>query len=233
MKMQRGFLICAFGALTLPVMAQEFDRHAEIRGNYRERGRCEVTVVVDGSAEIQIRRAEGRLTDLSGAPAIWRHFECSAEMPRDPMEFNFRMISGRGRAQLLQPAQGGRPAVIRIEDPQGGAGEYRFEMYWRGVGGGFGGDRPVERAWAGEDAIRSCRDAVIRQAQDRFRTDRVEIRRIDVDSAPGRREWVVGTLEVRRDRDRFEPFRFSCSADFGGRRIRSVDITPLDRNYRR
>jgi hypothetical protein len=221
-----GILICALGALTLPAVAQEFDRRAEIRGGDREHGRCEVVVVVDGAAEIQIRKAEGRLIDLRGAPAIWRHFECSGEMPRDPAEFGFRMISGRGRAQLLQPARDGKPAVIQVEDPQSGAGEYRLEIYWRG----FGGDRPVERAWVSDDAIRSCRVAVEQQARDRFHTDRTEIRRIAMDDAQGRREWVTGVLEVRRDRDRVEPFRFSCSADFGGRRIRSVDITPMDRD---
>jgi hypothetical protein len=239
MKRHNVVLICALGTLSLPALAQEFDRQAEIRGGDRSRGRCEVVVVVDGAAEIQIRKAEGRLIDRRGAPAVWRHFECSAEMPRDPAEFGFRLVSGRGRAQLLQPARRGAPAIISVEDPQGGAGEYRLEIFWRGFGGGdrsFGdrpyGGRPVERGWVSDDAINGCREAVIQQARDRFRTDRIDIRRIAMDDAQGRRESVMGVLEVRRDRDRFESFRFSCSADFGGRRIRSVDIVPFDRDRR-
>jgi hypothetical protein len=236
MKKHSGIVVCTLTALSLPAMAQEFDRRAEIRGGDREHGRCEVIVVVDGAARIEIRRAEARLIDERGAPAVWRHFECSAEMPGDPREFAFRMLSGRGRSQLVQNPRGGSPAVIQIEDPPGGAGEYRFEIAWRGFGGDRGpgdrpfGDRPVERAWVNDDAIRNCQDAVSAQARDRFRTDRMEFRRIRVDDAPGRREWVVGELEVRRDRDRIELFRFGCSVDFGGRRIRSVDINPMDRD---
>jgi hypothetical protein len=134
MKIRDGIMVCALAAVSVPMMAQEFDRHAEIRGGDREHGRCEVVVVVDGAARIEIRKAEARLIDEKGAPAVWRQFECSAEMPRDPREFGFRMIAGRGKAQLLQPARDGAPAVIRVEDPQSGAGEYRLEIYWRGFG---------------------------------------------------------------------------------------------------
>jgi hypothetical protein len=230
MKKRSGMFVCALAALSLPAMAQEFDRRAEIRGGDREHGRCEVIVVVDGAARIEIRRAEARLIDERGTPAIWRHFECSAEMPGDPREFAFRMLSGRGKSQLVQSPRGGSPAVIQIEDPQGGAGEYRFEIAWRGFGGRGPEGRPV--AWVNDDAIHNCQDAVRAQATDRFRTDRMEFRRIAMDDAPGRREWVAGVLEVRRERDRVEVFRFGCSIDFGGRRVRSVDINPMDRDRR-
>jgi hypothetical protein len=135
MKIRNGIVMCALLGLGVPAAAQEFDRHAEIRGGDREHGRCSVVVAVDGAAEIQIRKAEARLIDLKGAPAIWRHFECSAEMPRDPREFSFRMVAGRGHAQLIAPPREGSPAIIRVEDPQNGVGEYRFEIYWRGFGG--------------------------------------------------------------------------------------------------
>jgi hypothetical protein len=237
MNKRNGIVVCALAAIGMPMMAQEFDRRAEILGGDREHGRCSVIVVVDGAARIEIRKAEARLIDERGAPAIWRRFECSAEMPRDPAEFSFRMVSGRGKAQLLEPARAGAPAIIRVEDPQGGAGEYRLEIYWRGFGGERG-DRgypppppPVARGWVSDDAIRNCQDAVRAQAADRFRTDRIEFRRIAMDEAPGRREWVVGTIDVRR-RDFAEPYRFACSVDFGGRRIRSVDINPIDRDRR-
>jgi hypothetical protein len=220
----------------IPAVAQEFDRRAELVGGDPDHGRCMVVVVVDGVARIEIRRAEARLIDERGAPATWRHFECSSPLPGDPREFGFRPVSGRGRQELLQPARDGAPAVIRVEDSQGGAGEYRFELVWRGGGGGppidrgFDRDRDRDRRpFVTEDAIRVCQDAVRQQAMDRFHTDRMEIRRIGMDEGD-RREWVVGVLEVRRDRDRVEPFRFSCAVDFGGRRVRSVDINPMDRD---
>ena len=235
--MRTHFKTLAFALLVLgiPAAAQEFDRRAELVGGDPGHGRCMVVVVVDGVARIEIRRAEARLIDERGAPAVWRHFECSTPVPGDPREFGLRPISGRGRVELLQPARDGAPAVIRIEDPQGGAGEYRFELVWRG-GGGPPMDRPIDRGFdrpfGSDDAIRVCQDAVRAQAHDRFHTDRMEIRRIGMDEGRDRREWVVGVLEVRRDRDRVEPFRFSCSVDFGGRRIRSVDIIPMDRDRR-
>jgi hypothetical protein len=258
MRSMNGLLVGAMAAMSLPMMAQEFDRRAEIRGGDPNRGRCEVVVVVDGAARIEIRRAEGRLIDERGAPAIWRHFECSAEMPADPRQFGFRKASGRGRAVLIQPARGGGPAVIRIEDPQGGAGEYRLELFWQGgagyqtdrrgernggaVGGndrreerngGLGGAYDLPRGWSSDDAISNCRTAVQQQARERFRAERVDFRRIEMDNAPDRREWVVGVIEVQRDRDNVAPFRFSCSADFGGRRVRSVDISPMVRERER
>jgi hypothetical protein len=214
--------------MAVPAMAQEFDRRAEILGGDREHGRCAVVVVVDGAARIEIRKAEARLIDERGAPAVWRRFECSAEMPRNPSEFGFRMVSGRGRAVLLQPARDGEPAVIRVEDPQSGAGEYRLEIFWRGFGGPPP-PPPISRGWVTDDAVRSCQDAVRAKAADQFRTDRIEVRRIGIDEAPGRGEWVVGVLEIRR-RDFVDPYRFACSVDFGGRRIRSVDIRPMERH---
>jgi hypothetical protein len=236
MKNFNGMVVFGLLALGVPAAAQEFDRRAEILGGDREHGRCSVVVVVDGMARIEIRKAEARLIDERGAPAIWRHFECTAEMPRDPREFGFRMTSGRGKAQLTSSPRDFAPAVIQIEDPQPGAGEYRFEIFWRGFGGDDRGyappPPPVVRAWVADDAIHNCQDAVRAQARDRFHAERMEFRRIGIDEAPGRREWVVGVLEVRRDRDFVEPYRFECSVDFGGRRIRSVDVFRADRDRR-
>jgi hypothetical protein len=216
-------VVITVAALSLPAMAQEFDRRATLTGGDPSRGRCAVVVVVDGAAQIEIRRSEARLIDLSGAPATWRRFECTVLMPPDPREFNFRAVTGRGRQQLLQSPRGGAPAVIRIDDPQGGAGEYRFELAWRGGGGLPPGPPP----FITDDAIRVCQDAVRQKASDRFRTDRIQVRRIGMDDAPGRREWVVGVIDVRRDR--VDSFRFACSVDFAARRVRSVQIDPMDK----
>jgi hypothetical protein len=83
-----------------------------------------------------------------------------------------------------------------------------------------GGDSP---RYTKERAVHACQDAV----QDRLRNDgyvNFEIRKIDIDDNPGRNDWIMGNLVARRrdnDRDRFE---FSCSVDFDGGRIRSINV---------
>ena len=146
----------------------------------------------------------------------------------------------------------GGPAVIHIDDPQGGADGYTFDITWNGSGqngpvGGFGPDRdqnrdrdrdrefdrnrPPDRDRAAirpyepGEAVRACEDAAIDQAIDRFHTQAVAIRRSSVDDGPGRNDWVVGTLDARRGRD-WDVYRFSCSVDFRERRLRSVDLNP-------
>jgi hypothetical protein len=52
----------------------------------------------------------------------------------------------------------------------------------------------------------------------------VQFRRIDIDSQPGRNDWVVGDLLVRFSDRREELYRFSCSVDFRNGRIRSAQI---------
>jgi hypothetical protein len=88
--------------------------------------------------------------------------------------------------------------------------------------GYYGGDRD-DQHFSKERAIHACSDSV----QDRLR-DRgyvtFEMRRINVDDQPGRNDSIVGNLVASRrngDRDRFE---FSCSVDFDGGRIRSINV---------
>jgi hypothetical protein len=147
----------------------------------------------------------------------------------------------------MDPNRGG-PAVIRIDDPQGGSEGYTFDITWNGVAPtgpppGFGpdrdrdrdrdGDRPPPpdrgrdfgRPFEAREAVRACEQAAIDQATNRFHPQTVVIRESRVDDGPGRNDWVVGTLEVRRGRD-LDAYRFSCSVDFRGRQIRSVDLDP-------
>jgi len=62
-------------------------------------------------------------------------------MPRNPVNFRFQGIDGRGNVQLVRDPQGGRgPAVVRIEDPKGGSEGYTFDLEWSGgTGGQYGG----------------------------------------------------------------------------------------------
>jgi hypothetical protein len=107
-------------------------------------------VVVDGAAEVVIRGDTAELRTLSGQRAEWRRFICSQPMPPNPAEFRFTGIDGRGRQELVREPGRGGPAIIRIEDPQGGREGYTFDIEWRGdAGGGYGNRREEERRSAG------------------------------------------------------------------------------------
>ena len=237
------FTIAAFGVMTAPLTAQQFQQRARIMGGGNNMaGKCTVEVVVDGAAEVEIRGDNGVLRNLSGQPPQWRRFECTGVMPPNPADFRFRGVDGRGRVQLMRDPRNGGSAVVRIEDPEGGAEGYTFDLMWGGGGGypesrggypgGYrspevrGGGGPVRR-WTTEQAIQGCRDAVSRQVSDRFRTNDVYFRDIRLDDNPGRNDWVVGRVDVRRY-GREDRYRFSCSVNFDNGVIRSAEVQPIE-----
>ncbi len=228
-------LICLFA---VSMSAQTFPRRADLRGGGDPgRGKCTIEVVVDGTVEIEIRGDGAVMRNLKGTPPQWRRFICGAPMPPNPVGFRFAGVDGRGRQTLLRPPINGGPAVIQIDDPQNGSEGYTFDIFWgepdRGPGPGYRPPPPPPQ-FTTDDAIRSCQDAIRDQARSRFRGGDINFRRVQIDDNPGRRDWVVGSFEVRRggfERDRPpDVFRFSCSVDFQSGRIRSADIQDGNRS---
>jgi hypothetical protein len=57
-------------------------------------------------------------------------------LPRNPGDFRFRGVDGRGRVELVRdPSSSGGTAVVRIEDSKGGREGYTFDLEWRGGSG--------------------------------------------------------------------------------------------------
>jgi len=112
--------------------AQSFPRRAAIVGGGGP-DRCTIEVVVDGSAEIEVRGDSAILRNLAGRPPEWRRFDCTAPMPLNPPGFRFSGVDGRGRQTLVRDPRGGGAAVIRIDDPDGGADKYKFDLFWGGA----------------------------------------------------------------------------------------------------
>lgn len=200
-----------------------------MNGGDRDRGKCTIEVVVDGAAEIDIRGDQGVIRNLSGQPAQWRRFECTGPMPANPAGFRFAGVDGRGRQVLMREPRNGSPAVIRIEDPQGGSEGYTFDLFW---GGGYERNPPPplppppSRRYTTEQAVATCQDAVRQQA--RFRGRRVEFRETRIDDNPGRNDWVIGVVDtVRGFNSAEEHMRFSCSVNFDTGEVRSVDLQPM------
>lgn len=121
------------------VQAQSY--RATIRGGGGDGGKCTFEVEVDDVAEVSFSGDTGQLRTITGQRANWRRLECTGPMPRNPHDFRFRGIDGRGRQDLIRdPSRGGAMAVVRIEDSKGGREAYTFDLEWRGAGGGGGGN---------------------------------------------------------------------------------------------
>jgi hypothetical protein len=264
---QKAAQILTLGAaLTGVTYAQ--NRQATITGGGGpDRGKCTIEVVVDGSAQVDIRGNSASLRTLAGQPAQWRRFECSGPMPQNPMGFRFQGIDGRGRQTLMREPRNGGSAVVQIDDSDGGSEGYTFDLIWGAQGpitggpvGRGGGDRMDQpppgygqpdrrdgdegryrpgwrnseyyrrtgRGFAIEEAVRVCQDSIMDQAARRFRTREIHFDNTRIDDNPGRQDWVVGTLDVRRGRQD-QRYGFSCAVNFDSGRVRTarLDSRPL------
>ena len=96
-------------------------------------GKCTFEVRVDGVANVQIRGGQGYLQTKSGMPAQWVRLQCNQPFPRNPANFRFKGIDGRGKQYLLKDPNGNNGvAVIRIEDNRNGMEGYTGDIMWNG-----------------------------------------------------------------------------------------------------
>ena len=153
--------------VTLPAFAQQrpkltpevVERRATIVGGGSSSGKCTIEVNVDDQAEVEVADNRGTLRTLGGQPSTWVRFECTAPMPRNMEDFEFKGIDGRGRVTLVQDprANQGR-AMVRIEDPKGGRETYTFDLLWRGATSYSGMASPDPREYGRSDRDRADRD---------------------------------------------------------------------------
>jgi hypothetical protein len=143
-------------------------RRASIIGRGGDEGKCTVEVRVDGAAEVEVNGDMGRIRNLNGTGAQWVRFECNQPLPRNPVDFRFKGIDGRGSQRLVRDPQSTRgAAVVLIEDPKGGSEGYTFDLIWRGGydGGNYGRDGAYQRD-------RDYRDGDDRNNNGRYNNDR-------------------------------------------------------------
>jgi hypothetical protein len=115
-------------------------------------------------------------------------------------------------------------AVIRLDDPSGGAEGYTFDIEWRG-GSPFDtpatdtrrGRRRVD-PYANLDTARACEDAVRDRARQQFATSDIRFRDRDVNDNPGRNDTVAGNMEVRRG-NTWEQYHYTCSVNLNNGRV--------------
>jgi len=87
---------------------------------------------VDGSDLIHIQGNRVWIDHLSANPIQDSSFNLPSPLPRGGVPLNLRKIRGRGNVQLVeQPSPQNRyTATVRIDDPQGGADRYVFQLTW-------------------------------------------------------------------------------------------------------
>lgn len=219
----------ATSVLAAPMCAQSGERRATLTGGGRnDGGKCTIEVYVDGSADVEIRGARGLLRTVSGQPAQWRRFECSAPIPSNPGGFRFSGVDGRGRQELIQdPSRGNGAAVVRISDSSGGGQGYTFDLEWRGTGSYSGpAGQPIggRNRWASpKEAARACEEAVREKANQQYGLREIDFGGLNADDNPGRNDRITGSFEARRENR--ETYRFSCSVDLDNARVRDVEIS--------
>jgi len=119
-------------ASAIPAVAQSQNIEARISGGGGS-GKCTVEVVVQGSAEVQIRGNQGTLRTLSGNPAQWRRLDCNQPLPSNPTNFKFTGVDGHGRQGLsADPNSNNGVAVIHIENTTGSNEGYTSDITWNG-----------------------------------------------------------------------------------------------------
>ena len=240
-----GLVAATAGSMT----AQSLQRRANVvNGGNPNGGKCTIEVVVDGSAEIEIRGDSATLRNTGGQPPQWRRFECTGSMPVNPSNFRFAGVDGRGRQILARDPRGGNGALVRIEDSGGGAEGYTFDLYWGNYAGPIISGGPIDRGSDPRDfdrggfrgdrnqsdraqAVQFCQASIWDQAVSRFRTRNLDFRRIELDDNPGRQDWVIGQLAVPRRFRRPDVYRFSCSVDFRTGRVRTAQIDQFPLTY--
>jgi len=102
-------------------------------------GKCTFEVRVDGVANVQIRGNQGYIQTKQGMPAQWVRLKCNQPLPRNPYNFRFAGVDGRGKQYILRdPGQNNGVAVIRIEDTRSGYEGYTGDIMWNGGSNGGG-----------------------------------------------------------------------------------------------
>jgi hypothetical protein len=137
-NVQRGFMknqVLQTAALGLTLTAAVFGQQRQatmVGGGAPDRGKCTIEVVVDITAQVEIRGTSANLRTIAGQPAQWRRFECTGPLPGNPANFRFAGVDGRGRQDLIRDPRQGGVAVVQIEDKQGGSEGYTFDIFWDG-----------------------------------------------------------------------------------------------------
>jgi hypothetical protein len=96
-------------------------------------GKCTFEVNIDGAVDVEIRGTQGRLRWVGGGGMQWKRLVCNQPLPRNPQNFQFHGVDGRGSQTLTKdPNSNNGTAIIRLDDPQRGTENYTGDITWDG-----------------------------------------------------------------------------------------------------
>jgi hypothetical protein len=106
--------------------------HAQQRQLFQWAGR------VDQEVQITISGRTLTTTNIGPSEPGSRGSNVLTAIPRMDGEVSVTVVDGRGQVDVIQQptARNGYTAIVRVRDPQGGAGAYRLNAYWQPVAAG-------------------------------------------------------------------------------------------------
>jgi hypothetical protein len=110
---------------------------------------------VDREVQITMRGNNLRTMDIGQTEPGRARSRAFSALPREDGQVSVQVLNGRGNVDVIQQpsAQNGYTTTIRVQDPRGGADNYRLVAYWQtysngeyiGRGRGRGRDRDRDR----------------------------------------------------------------------------------------
>lgn len=222
MKNYRMLLTFAtVAAFTAAGSAQTVHRRAIlVPADYPSEGRCTVSALVYGDAQVEIRGDSATLRNVAGPAPEWHRFECTGPLPNSPSNLRIRAVEGTGRMTLSYDSDVGGAAVVRIENPEIAGGQiYTFDIFWRPERVYQSND--ADRAVLDDDSIQACRTAT----ENRIRNDgyrNVHFGSVSKDDR-GANDTVTGTVSASNSNGS-NAFTFSCRVNPSDGQIRQLDV---------
>lgn len=223
----KGLFLTALATFPMIISAQTSERRATlIDTTTPDEGRCTISVVLNGAADVEIRGEYATLRNVTGRAPYWQRFECTGPLPYSPASLKIRAIQGNGRVTLMQDSSTGGVALVQVSNFEGGDQAYTFDVYWtptRSYTSTEADRSEADRsAIQQDDVLQSCRSAV----ENNLRDDGYRHVRFDAISLDNRdaQDWVTGTATAYRS-DGSGDFRFSCRVDPSDGQVRRLDVT--------
>jgi hypothetical protein len=183
-------------------------------------GRCTVSVVVPGAADVELRGDNAVLRTVAGPPPEWQRFECTSPLPYSSTSLQLRAIEGNGKLTMTRDSSAGNVAVVRITNPDPSDSLYTFDVVWRPERSYT--SNTADRLVMEDESIQSCQNAF----EDRIVSDGfsgVQFGAVSKDDHY-RTDWVSGTATASRGYGS-NIFSFSCRVDPTNGRVSRLDVT--------